>query len=877
MIKKSAEHFFKWYCNPDYYEDIKGDLDELFSRKVKEQSVHKAEWQFAQEVLLLFRPSIIRPVKNIHPIINKDMFRNYFVISFRNLIKHKSNTAIHVLGLALGLAAFLLINQYTVFEKSYDNFHYQPDQLYRLTTDNIVEGKLQVQDAMSFAPSGQAIQDELPEVIAHTTTYKPGRMIFKKGEDPIEEQLVVAADSIFLELFHYELLSGEKENILSEPNTVILTESKAQKYFGSTDPVGQSLEVLGSYNRPFKVVGVMEDTPENTHYKFDILISLGSIQERIERDAWNGFNYYTYLLLDNNADLEQVKAKLEPLSKKLIGEDSDLYFHLQPIADIHLHSDLTFEPEIHGSAKAVSFLSIISIFILIIAWVNYINLSTARAVERAREVGIRKVVGARKRQLISQFLIESLIVNFMGAVAALMLAETFLPYFNTLVGKSILTEVWNNPMFLQKLGLFFLLGTLIAGFYPALVLSSFQPIGVLKGKFGRSKNGTLLRKSLVVVQFAASLILIANTIIVYQQVNYMAGKDMGIDIERVIGFENPSTNRENREQHISKFNAFTEVLTKLPGVENVASMGSLPGGGSSDISSTSGGAKIVGLTDRVNTTVYMNSINDQVQQTLDVNLLAGRDFDREIAADSHAVILNQSFLSILNIGDPALVIDQHLQFGTNEENTKYHIVGVLNDYNRTTLKNHVEPTAFFYDEISSNTVVKLKEQNLAASISDIEAAWNQFFPNAPFAYTFLDQRFERLYTEDKKFGFLFANFSILAILVASLGLMGLASFLSLQRTKEVGVRKVLGASVSNIILLFFKDFIWLILIAMIIGLPLVYLGMNEWLSNYAFRIDFPWWVLILATITVFLFAFITVGYQTYKVAILDPARTIRYE
>lgn len=877
MIKKIAERFFRWYCHPDFYEDIKGDLDELYLREdAQSHRLGPNVWLMIQ-VVKLFRPSLIRHF-SLFPYSNHlDMFKNYLKIAFRNLTKHKAYAAIHIFGLALGLASFLLINEYTSFEKSYDRHYADSDQLYRLTTDNIINGKLVVRDAMSFAPSGKMLMDELPEILSYTVTRQLGSTIFKKDNSLVDEKKVVAADSNFLRLLNYSVLAGQVEELLVEPYTLVLTASKARKYFGDSDPIGKSIEVLGSFNRPFKVVGVIEDVPEHTHYKFDILMSLKSIEDRVQRDAWNGFNYYTYLKLVPGADIAAMTPKLEPLAKQHIGEESNLYFNIQPIEDIHLHSDFTFEPEIHGSAKAVNFLSIISLFILLIAWVNYVNLSTAKAVERAQEVGLRKVVGARKRQLISQFLVESLLINFFGALAALLLAQLLLPHFNFLVGKTVLTSVISNVSFLQKLFAFFLLGTLISGFYPAFVLSSFKPIGVLKGSFSRSKHGTLLRQALVIVQFAASLILITNTIIVYKQVQYMTDRDKGIDIEQVIGFENPSFQRADREQFNSKFTAFKEELQRLPGVEKVGGISNLPGGGSSDVSSSSGGVKIVGKTDIKEGTIYINSIDESLQEALGVSIIAGRNFIREMASDSSAVIVNETFLKRLNISDYESVIDENIQMGRNPENELYRIVGVFKDYNRTTLKNSVEPTLYFRRQIPRTTVVRLERDHPKSAIQAIEKKWSAFFPDAPFAYSFLDSRFEKLYVEDKKFGMLFGNFSILAIIVASLGLLGLASFLAIQRTKEVGVRKVLGATTGSIIMLFFKDFIYLLLIAMVIGLPLVYTSMSGWLSNYAYRIDFPWWAMVLACLVIGLFAFATVGFQTYRVAILNPAKTIRYE
>ena len=885
MLKRLSERFFKWYCHPDYYEDIQGDLEELYHRRLQSQSSRLADWSYAKEVLLLFRPAIIRPFKWNFTNNITDMIKNYFKIGLRNLQKHPSYTFIHILGLALGLTAFLFITHYISFEKSYDSFHYAPDQLYRLTTDNVVDGKIQVRDAMSFAPSGKALQEELPEVLSYTTTFKLYRMVFKKKEQPVEEKNLIAVDSNFLNLFRYEVLKGNKATMLNEPYTVALTESQAEKYFGNIDPIGQSIEVLGRFNRPFRVTGLLKDTPENTHYKFNMLVSLKSFQEQVQNDAWNGYNYYTYLLLDKNADIASLQSKMPDISKKHLGENNKLVFNLQAVPSIHLHSDFTYEPEIHGSAQAIGFLSIISIFILLIAWVNYINLSTARAMERAKEVGLRKVVGAQKRQLVGQFLLESLIVNFLGAITALFLAQLLLPYFNELVGKNVLTNVWSSTSFLKQLGFFFLLGTLLTGLYPAFVLSSFRPIGVLKGSFGRSKQGGYMRKTLVIIQFAASIILLASTIIIYQQVRYMTNKDLGIDMEQVIGFSNPeitgindpNSREEVIEQSESKYKAFSSQLSQLSGISKVGAINDLPGGGSSDIGSQSGGVQIVGKTDLLESTVYVTTMNDQLIEALGLDVISGRNFNQELVADTAAAIVNQAFLQLMNVNDPKMVLNEYLQFGKNPENQKFPIVGVVNNYNRSSLKNTVEPTIFFHDEMPNQTVVKLNNNNVTAHIESVQRVWSQFYPDTPFAYTFLDQRFEKLYLEDKKFGFIFFNFALLAIFVASMGLFGLASYLSLQRTKEVGIRKVLGASVSSIVLSFFKDFLKLVLIAAAISLPLTYFSMNDWLEAYAYRIHFPWWVLYLAVILVVILAFFTVSYQTWKLALTNPAKTIRYE
>ncbi len=877
MIKRLAERFFEWYCNPDFHENILGDLNELFHRRLAAHSQRSSEWRFTLEVLLLFRPAIIRPLGHWRVSNTYDMFRNFLTIGLRNLRKHPAYTLIHVFGLALGLTAFLFINHYAAFERNYDAFLPAADRLYRVTTDQVVEGKITTRDAMSFAPSGPVLRDELPEVENYTTTLKPDRLILKKGEEVLEEKMVVAADTNFLDLFGYPVLAGDPATMLREPYSLVLTPAQARKYFGGADPIGQTIEVRGQFNRPFTVTGLIEEPPEQTHYKFNTLVSLGTYREQIERDSWSGYNYYTYLRLAPGADPEQVRSELPALSLKHIGEEARLEFHLQPVLDIHLYSDFTFEPETHGSAKAVYFLSLISVFILLIAWVNYINLSTARAIERAQEVGLRKVVGAKKGQLIGQFLVESLLINLMGALLALTLAQLLIPYFNQLVGKTILTNLWNHPDFLIQLGVFFLLGALVTDCYPAFVLSSFRPIGVIKGVYGKSRQGAWLRKALVVVQFAVSLILITSTVIVYQQLRFMTGRDYGINTDRVIGFTNPDLEGEDTEEYQSQYRAFTEEVSKLAGVDRVGGISNIPGGGSSDISSASGGVRIVGKTELVRATVYLLSMTDRLQPTLGFELISGRNFDAQRASDTSAVIINQAMLDLMNIPDPEEVINEYIQFGSDPNNDRFLIVGVIDDYNRSSLKTAVEPSVLFHYASPTCTVVKLSDADLSGAIDRVKGVWNRFFPDSPFTYAFVDERFDQLYRADKQFGLIFLNFALLAIFVGSIGLFGLSSYLALQRTKEVGVRKVLGASAGQIVMLFFKDFLLLIGLAVLIGLPLIYLGMSDWLASYAYRIDFPWWVLPATVALVVLLAFVTVSAQAWRLALLNPARVIRQE
>lgn len=803
------------------------------------------------------------------------MFYNYLKIAVRNLLKHRLFTIINISGLAFGLAAFLLINEYTRFEKSYDSFFDNSDNIYRLSTIQVTNGEVGVKDAMTWHPAAKALQEELPEIEASTVTYKFNQLIFRNGESSVQEKNVISADADFFEIFDYEILRGAAEGMLDEPNSIVLTESKARFYFGDEDPLGKSLEILSGFNRAFKVTGVIKDIPENTHYKFNILLSNESIKERMERDGWNGFNYYSFVKLDEQADFGIVSNKVEALSKKFLG-GSSLRFNLYPIRDIYLKSDFTFEPGIPGSAKAVSFLSIIAIFILIIAWVNYINLSTARAVDRAKEVGLRKVIGAYKTQLIFQFLLEAVLVNFLAALLALLVAELALPYYHQLLGKEINQHVWNSIPFLQSLVIFFVLGTIISGLYPSLVLSGFKPVEVIKGKYRSSKSGAFLRKGLVVVQFTVSIVLIAGTLIVYRQVQFMQGKNLGINTDYVVGFPVPSVEENEQKAHDFKVEDFRESLRKHASIETVSCTSNLPGGNSSDINSSAGDVRIVGLTDKVEGTFYQLAADDHFIDAVDLEILNGRNFDRKRAADTAVVMVNETFLNQLNIADAEKVVNEYIQFG-EEENNKFQIIGVVKDFNRTSLKSNVEPTIIFPSFNSNQTLVELHPDTYQEGLAYLTKAWQEYFPDAPLEYTFLDDRFAALYEHDKTFGQVFGTFSILAIFIATLGLFGLSSFMSVQRTVEVGVRKVLGASVTSIVGIFYKDFLVLLVISCIISMPAIYYIMNLWLENYAYRIDFPWILCASAFFTVAIFALLTVGYQIYKVAILDPVRTLKYE
>lgn len=887
MLKRIADKFFKWFCHPDFYPDIKGDLEELYNDHV-EEGKRFAQVRYLLDVALLFRLSLLRPILKNSIIKDTGMIRNYFKVSVRNLARHKMFTAINVIGLAIGLASFLLMYEYIKFEKSYDAFHPDSDNIYRVSYVQVQNGIDTDKDAMAAYPTGQKLEESLPEIIQHTVSKKFDFLLIKNGNKSFKERLVVSADPNFLKIFNYPVLEGDVETMLSEPLSIVLTESRARAYFGDADAMGKTLEVVSPYKVSLKVTGILQDIPDNTHYSFNMLISDKTLADGRDYNNWDWNNYYVYIKSDQKVNLASLEVKAnEVVNEHLNNPDNDeswdtngTRIDVHQVRDIHLKSDFTYEPQIHGSEKAVNFLIIISLFILVIAWVNYINLSTARAVERAKEVGLRKVIGAIRKQLIIQFLCEAFIVNLISALIALGLAEMALPYFNQLVGKEVVDSVLNQIPFLLSIVAFVFIGTFASGFYPALVLSNFKPISILKGKFQNSKKGIALRKGLVITQFAASLILIASTFTIYRQVSYMQGKDIGISVDQVVNITVPEANAETEEEDEAarnKLKAFKKALANHSSIESVGGASNLPGGDVADINSTTTVVRFVGDTEPTEGTTYIQYNDEGFLDAVDMELVAGRNFSEELKADTVAVMANEAFLRRLNVPDFESVVGKKLQFGTRDTNTKYTLVGVVKDFNRTTLKEQVEPSLYFPWFEADDLVIELSSSDYKAGMDHIKSTWEEFYADAPLNYSFLDDRFASLYEQDRSFGDTFMIFAILAVFIAILGLYGLASFMSIQKSKEIGVRKVLGASEGQIIFLFYKDFFTLVALSSLVGFPVVYFLMNGWLDNYAYRISFPWVLLGISLLIVLVFSLVTVGYQTLKVAKLDPAKTLKYE
>jgi len=809
------------------------------------------------------------------------MIRNFVKIAFRSLLKNKAFTLINIFGLFIGLTAFLLIYAYVSFEQGYDQHHQDAERIYRVTTWNIADGVGTNKDAMSFSPMGSAMMDDIAGVEQYTTTMKLYEsLIFKVGDELVNENDVIAADERFFDIFSYKLTNGE-ENPFKDPNSLVLTKSAAMRLFGHGNPVGETMEVRGIHAGTFKITGVMDDPPGNTHYKFKVLMSFKTIEDRAQEDGWRGFNFYTYVKLSKGTTREQVLAQLPAIKDKFLPPELTLGFFLQPLTDIHLEAGYTYEAEPSGNARTVGFLLVIALFIIVIAWVNYINLSTAKAMDRAKEVGLRKVVGAGKFQLIVQFLLESLFINLFAAILALTALQLLGPVYNNLLGKDLTQAVWTSGSLVQLLLGITVVGSLLSGFYPAMVLSSFKPITALKGKLRDSSGGILLRKGLVVFQFVASLILIAGTTIVYMQIDYMKSRDLGVDIDHAITLRMPPHDPEQRDEYHQKYERLRSELERSPNVMGVATASAIPGGGRNSISGSAGGLSIEGVTEVNRANRADCYIDNHFFAAIGAEIIAGRNyFDPQSADRAKNIIVNEALLDHLGFeGTPEEALNLRLKFGGETSERMKTIIGVVKNYNRRSLKDDIEPTVFHlgYDDFMTSLVVKLSASDLTTTLAAVKEEWLQTFPNVPFDYSFMDQNFDAAYKEDQQFGSIFGTFSILAMAIAGLGLLGLSSFIAIQRSKEIGVRKVLGASVANIVKLISKDFLLLVGIAFLIGSPLVYLIMDGWLDNYAFRIDLPLWTLPVSGFVLLLITFLTVAYQTARAASANPVDTLRFE
>lgn len=812
------------------------------------------------------------------------MFKNYIKTAIRQLWRHKGYSLINILGLAVGIACCLIILLYVQEELSFDKFHEKGDRIYRVALDRQYPGRSSSYAIIphSFA---QEMKAEFPEVeeAVRLFYFQGVTATFEVKDEIYEEPHFLWADSTFFRVFGIPVLRGEPEKALSEPNSLVLTESTAKRYFGDEDPIGQVVRQPGNDNE-LVVTAICGDVPPHSHLRFTALISSEALGF-IEQPNYIAFSAFTYLLLREGADTDALEAKFPALVRKYaagqiqrefsvpydeyVQAGNGYHYYLQPLASIYLQSNLEGEIRPPGSKTRVYIFTVIALFILLIAIINFMNLATAKSTERAKEVGIRKTMGSLRGQLVLQFLFEAVLMTLFSTGIALLLLYVMIPPFNNIAGKAMGMSELMNPLLIPLLLLFALLVGILAGSYPAAVLSRFNPVSVLKGKLVGARHGGQLRNGLVVFQFAISVALIISTIVVFRQMQFIRNKELGFNKGQVITIQRAFSLQSQTE-------AFKEELLKLPQVVSVGSCNTMPGGTFSGVSFRKPGE---------NETIFGRGvfIDEDFIDCMEMEMVAGRTFS-EAFNDSLSVILNQSAVEELGLENP---VGQRLE--TNDDNiigdeveTEYlNIVGIVEDFHFQSLHQPITPLFFVLNRSpdGSNGLmsIRLRGEELQQTIQQMENLWQQFVPARPFRYSFLDAELGELYEAEQVAQRVFAFFSGLAIFIACLGLFGLAAFVTRQRTKEIGVRKVLGASVANIVRLLSLDFLKLVSLGLLIAAPVAWLTMNRWLESFAYRVDLSWWIFVLAGSMAVFVAFLTVSYQSIRAAMMDPVKSLRDE
>jgi putative ABC transport system permease protein len=816
------------------------------------------------------------------------MILHYVKLAWRNLYKNRTTAAINIGGLAIGVASSILLLSYVSFQWNYDGFNTARRSIYRVNVDIFENHRLAVSSAENFAAVGPELKKDFPEILNQARLYNMGyknNCVFSYNHTDFKETKFLYADASFLTMFSYPFLQGDPRSALAEPFTAVISETIAKKLFGThgiKDAMGKSIQMTDDDRNSelCRITGVFRDIPENSHLKFNILISYSTLYKRSYdrfENAWERKDFYTYVQLRPGADASSLEAKLPLFVQRhepaAMAAQKQINLSLQPLGKIHLTGGRQDEPEPTVHEKAVSFLMFIAFFIITIAWVNYINLATVNAVNRAKEIGIRKVLGSDRARLIRQFLIESFSLNLIGFILALMLVYIARPFLFDLLSIHLpLSILLTNTYGL--LFLFFLLaGSFLSGLYPAFFLSSFRPVSILKGKFGASGRGLTLRKSLVVCQFSLSVLLIIGTMVVYQQVHYMLHQNLGIKMSQVLVLDRPGRWDTARKTHNLLVQRFKEAILRDPGVESVAMSDEKPG---KEIRWPNNYVQ-KNASSVANIPINTTSIDEGYLPDLGFHILAGRNFSLEYKTDAKAIILSESAIRLLGFPDAAQAVGKELR----SDDGDYTIIGVVNDFHQLSLQRQATPSAFQFGGRDLREfeyyLVKLKPAGMDQTIAHIQTAWTNQFKDNPFEYSFLDETFNRQYRSEIQFGAIFGIFSFLAIFIACTGLLALVAFMVRQRTKEIGVRKVLGAKVRDIVLLLTKDFIRLIILANFIAWPLGWWLMNSWLRDFAYRIQIHWSVFLVSGVIALLIALVTISFQAVRAALSNPVQSLQTE
>ncbi|MGN6530412.1 MAG: ABC transporter permease [Ginsengibacter sp.] len=801
------------------------------------------------------------------------MIKNYFKIALRNLRKNKTFSFINIFGLAVGLTCFMMIAAFVYNELSYDRYPSDAKNMYRVMLSVTGNGNVAIYPDVDFAV-GQGIKNAFPEVKSFTRL-APASDFIKYEDKQFKEEHLAFADSNFLQMFSIPFIEGDSRNALVPPNSIVISKAFAKKYFGNEEALGKSL-AIGIRGDLYKVTGVIDKVPDNSHFHFDAFLSISTWH--IAHPTWSNIGIYTYLLLNKNTDARKLEAKFPQLVAKYVVPEvqhdmgvslaeaqksvNTFIFSLQPLMNIHLYSNTKYELEPNGDIKYVYIFSALALFILLLACVNFTNLSTVRAVKRSKEVVIWKVLGSVKKQLIFQFLTESVLLTLFAMLCAYLLTFLLLPYFNRLANKDFNFEFFLNwKLMLSMLSLSFFTG-ILAGIYPSFFLSSFNTIKVLKGSL-KGSDRSALRSSLIVFQFFISTSLIIATIIVYQQLHYMQNKKLGYDKDQVVYL--PDTRSLGKNQ-----TAFEQTILQDNRVVSASISRSVPGGKFLD------GTQIYPKNESGNgTEIHTNifHVDYDYLKTLGIRILQGRNFSKAFPTDSFGVVINQA--AALELGwDINNAVGKSIVASGQQE---YKVVGVVADFNYTSVKQKIAPLMMMLGNNFGGLVIKIKTTGVQNFLADLKKQWHLFNPGTPFEYKFLDEQFAALYAHEIRTQQIFSAFAIIAIIIASLGLFGISAFVIQQRAKEIGIRKVLGASVKNLLLVISKEFVLLVFIAFVIAVPVAWFAMNRWLQDFAYRIQISWWIFIVAGILAIMIALITISFQAIKTAIENPVKSLRSE
>lgn len=810
------------------------------------------------------------------------MIKNYIKVAFRSLVNQKFYAILNISGLSVGLCCFLLITLYVTDELSYDRWVPKAENVYRMDFSGELGGNRFV-TSLSSAPAAQVLLDDYPEITATTRMRGVGeQLINRKGEiNFFKITRTIWADGNVFSFFGIPLVHGDPATANSKPNQVALSASKAQSIFGDINPVGQTVMLNGETS--YEVSAVFEDLPVNSHFHFDMFMSMETLDES-KRPDWFSINFATYMRLTDGFDAKELEAKFPDLAVKYIGPELEqalgvgldkllgpepvAAFTLTPLLDIHLHSDKLGELDANSDIKYIYIFSAIAMFILLLACINFMNLATARSARRAKEVGVRKVMGAYKKHLIRQFLTEAIVISSISTLLAIVLTAILLPFFNDLAAKSINEQELMRPTMLGIMGSVVLLVGLLAGSYPSFYLSSFKPVETLKGKLNLGLRSAGIRSLLVVVQFTISISMIIGTAVVFDQLAYIQNKKLGFDKDHIIMIKDAWMLKDNAKP-------FKKAVIDETSVVNGTLASFLP------VATHYNNNLFFHGNDPENSPNYIIGnymVDYDYLETLSIEVIAGRNFSKSFPTDTAAILLNETAVKMMNL-DNAIGTKIYSYDGGPENPVmrSHKVIGVVKDFHFSSLRDNISPLLFQLGETQGFASFKIKGENIQETVSRIRSKWNEFGPGQPFDFDFLDQRFNALYSSEQRVGNIFSVFAFLAIFIACLGLYGLAAFTTEQKTKEIGIRKVLGASVTSIITLLSKEFIKLVGVAFVIAAGVTTFAMNKWLEDFVYRTDLNPITFIIAGILAMVIAFVTMGLQSYKAASSNPAKTLKTE